>query len=301
MTAVLNSLGPISINSTTYPVLSIDQQFATIVEPAEHTGQLYPHLQLIRGAVPQLTVTMPLQAAYDLVGLKSLSVTAMDIWLAKYGSDGAKSTSTDHRKLSLDTGQTALATITTISVAQDGLATADVQITCRSSDGQTHPLVAGTGTLPTLSAQPTLHTMGPVALQGTAIDGAAGWSIDLAQTVQPERSDGDLYPTVVAYRGGSPTISVDHNSPENIMAVLDLIGESAGANTVLYARRHDTSTGLVVGGATAVSITLADGWITPESVAAAQDGLASIPLSIAPQTDTVDVHPLTVSTSATAP
>jgi hypothetical protein len=297
----IHSLGPVKINTTTVPVLDIQQSFAHVIEPAEHTGQLYPMLQLVRGSEPRLTLTMPFAAAYDLIGMDSLQVTALDVWFAKYTDQGVKSTSTDHRKLTLDTDQTALAAITSIDVAQDGLLTASVDVVCRSDDGQTHPLTPDTGSLPTLSSQPDLHTLGPVELQGTAIDRVQGWSIDMGQRIETVRTDGDLYPTVVAYRGGAPTITIDHASVENVLSVLDLIGEAASTDTVLYARQHSATSGLVVGGATAVSITLAGGFVHPDSITASQDGVASPSIVMLPQATTVDTHPLTVSTSATAP
>lgn len=301
MTTVYNAMGPVKINTTTVPVIDIQQSLAHVIEPAEHTGQLYPMVQLVRGSEPRFTLTMPFAAAYALIGMGSLQVTALDVWFAKYAATGAKSTAADSRKVSLDTDQTALATITSVDVTQDGLLTASVDVVCRSDDGQTNPLTVGTGTLPSLSSQPTLHTLGPVALQGTAIDGVQGWSIDLGQRIVTERTDGDLYPTVVAYRGGAPSITVDHASVENVLAVLDLIGEAASTDTVLYARQHSATTGLVVGGATAVSITLAGGYVHPDTITASQDGVATPSIVMLPQATTVDVHPLTVSTTATAP
>ena len=309
MTIRLNSLGPLKINTTVLPIVSGSLALGTVQEPSEHSGQLFPTLQLIRGQIPQLTAQIPFRAAYDLIGFTALDVTACEIYYARYtdaddaGAQGIKSTGTDHTYFDLATDAGALAVITGVSVAQDGLLLADIQVTFRAPDATTHPLVKNTdGTLPTLSTQPVIHTMGPVQLQGTVYDGIQDWSLDLAQVVEPVRTDGDLYPTTVLYRGGTPSFSVTTNNIQDTLANLDLIGETA-ASSIFYARQHDTTTGIVVGGATAISMTVARGVITYDTVDAAQQDLASAPLTITPVAApaTADTHPVVVSTGATAP
>jgi len=301
MSAVLSSLGPLQINGSTYPVLNINMPFAVISEASEHSGQLYSTATLISGANPTMTAQMPFRAAFDLIGFGALAVTSVGVFLSKYAATGLKSTDTDHRRFALASSAKGLATITGVSVAQDGLLLADIEITFSSADGTTHPLSPGTAALPALSAQPVLHTVGPAALANTVRDGVSAWSVSLNQRVSGIRSDGDLYPQTLAYTGGVPEIAATFQDADTLMSVLGAIGIGASTTTVLYAKQYDATTGLVVGGATAVSITLAGGYIAPETLAAAHAGVATYEVRILPAGTTPDVHALTVATNATAP
>lgn len=303
--SVYSSLAPVSINGAVYPVISMNLPFAVITAPIEHSGQLYPTAQIINGATPSLTLQMPFKAAFDLIGFGALTVTAFILGLTRFGDAASKSAGTDHRQLTMGASDRGLATITSVSVTQDGLLVADVDIAFKAASGQTHPLTAGTGAQLTLSAQPVIHTMGPVALTGTKRTGARGWSVDMGQRVESRRSDGDLYPTQVAYLGGSPSITVDHEDADTVLGGISAAGAGALATTVLYGRQmstaNDATFGTIIGGDTGVSITLAAGWIAPETLEAAQNGVAGLSLRLVPANATPDTHPLAVATNATVP
>lgn len=301
MTAVLSTLAPIQINSTVLATRNVSITYAVTNEPSVHSGQLFPTLQLVPGADPEVTFETPFKEAYDLIGFTALQATTLDVWFAKFATTGVKSTSTDHSKMSLNTSCKALCMIDSVSVAQDGLLVATVRCVIQANDGMTAPMVAGTGTLITLAAQPTLHTNGPVNLTGTTTDGVSDWTIDMGQRVQLDRTDGDLYPTVVSYTGGSPQINVNFQDVATLMAALDIIGEDASTTTVCFARPFSATTGIVGTSATAVSVTLAAGLVIPETAEAGVDGRATYALRCTPAASSGDTHPLTVATNATAP
>lgn len=301
MTAVLSTLAPIQLNATKLATRNVTLTAGVLNEQSWHSGQLYPTLQLVPGANPVVSFETPFAAAYSLIGMGAIQVTTLDIYFAKYLSTGVKSTSTDHTKVSLAASAVGIAVISNISVSQDGLLVATVEITLQSSNGTTHPMSPSTGSIIALDAQPTLHTSGGCKLANTTTDGVTGWSIDMGQRIQSIRSDGDMYPTVVAYSGGNPSLTLQFDDVATLLAAIDLVGETASTTTIVYGRPYSTTTGIVSTGATAVSITLAGGLIIPDSFTASLDGKAACSIVLKPAGSSIDAHPLTVALNATAP
>lgn len=301
MTAVLNTLAPIQIASTVIPATNVSLSLGAIEEASEHSGQLFPTLRLIKGANPEATFTAPFEAVYALVGMGGYVASQFDIYLAKFASL-VKSTSSDHQKLALSTSAQALLTIESVQVAQDGLLLANVRARYKSADGTTHPITrTANNSLVALASQPNLHTNGPVKLANTTVDGVASWSVECNHKAESLRSDGDLYPSEIIYRGSAPQITVEFNDPLTVLGTTGMLGLNASTTTILYAKRYSTTTGEVSGGATAVSITMAGGYINPQDMAAAVAGVATQGVRIFAMNGTVDTNPLTVSVSATAP
>jgi hypothetical protein len=301
MTAILNTLAPIQIGTTVIPVMDVSLSLGAIEEGSIHSGQLFPTLRLIKGSAPQATFRAPFEAVYAIVGMGAYVATTFDIYLAKFASL-VKSTSSDHQKLALSTSASALITIESVSVSQDGLLMAECRARYKSADGTTHPITRTVNNaMVALAAQPNIHTNGPAKLANTTVDGVRGWSVDLNHNVEELRSDGDLYPSEIIYKGSAPQVSIDFSDPLTALGTTGLLGLNASTTSIVYAKRYSTTTGEVVGGATAVSITMAGGYINPQDMAAAVAGVATQGVRIFASNGTADTNPLTVSVSATAP
>ena len=301
MTHIIQSLAPIRIGSTVLATDNLVLSLGAIEEASIHSGLLYPTARLVKGSNPRATFRAPFAAAYTLLGLGGYVANTLDIYLARYSAQ-VKSTASNHVKLALSTSASALVTITGVSVEQDGVLWADIACDFVSSNGITHPLVkTDDNDLATLSSQPVLHTNGPAKLANTIIDGVRGWSLDLQQQVDTIRTDGDLYPNAVVYRGAKPQLTVTFTDPTTLLGLSGMLGSEASTSTVVYAKQYSQATGEVIGGATAASLTIADGYINPDQLSAAIQGVATQSVTLYASNAASDTHPITVSLSATAP
>ncbi len=236
--------------------------------------------------------------AYNLIGLKTTKFTTSNVYLAHF-VDGLRDSSATHAKYALASSATAYAYIKSISASHGSIATAEVEVILLSSDGLTHPLVATTNNaLPSLAGQPALRTAGPCTINGTTINGVESVTIDLGASVEAMVSDGDLYPKVCTYVGGSPTITVQHSDPETLRGTLGFTGAAISANFVQYLRDFNASTQLA--SATGMSFTVASGRVIPaewgaDNLQLAKGGFKVDCLS------TSSTHPIAVATGASVP
>jgi hypothetical protein len=301
MPASLYSLAPCKLNTTVVPVERIGLSAGIIANVHQHSGNEYPTLVAIPGATPRITLTIPFRAAYDVLGLSLVSLTGFEIYLAKFASL-VRSASSVHTKWALSSSCTAAAMITGLSVNQDGLLMADVEVTPLSNTGMAHPLTrTDNNALPALASQPILHTSGPMSINGTVVPGLQSFGVDLGQSLSVQRTDGAMYPIVAARVDARPKISATHADPVGMYAQLaSMLGANITANAVAYFRQYDATTGVVDAGATAVSITVASGRVMPLEVATEQGGVATVGVDVHGLSAGA-THPFAVSVSATAP
>ncbi len=299
VTYSIYGLSPININSTVLAVENISLPYDVVSVVSQHSGNEYPTLIASPGANPRLTFRTPFANAFTLIGFGVLAATALDVYLAKFVSS-ARSGSSVHSKLSLASSCTATCHITGVSVSQDGILMADVECVYLSNDGVTHPIAAMTtnNALPSLAAQPTLHTQGPISIGGTVYGGLKSAGIDLGQQMTTARSDGDPYPRVCVRTGGQPKLSGMHEDPTAMHAILTTVGISSAI--IQYFRSYSATTG-IVGTANSVSITLATpDKINPTSLDAGQGSPATLGFE-AWGLSTSGTHPLSVSLAASTP
>lgn len=301
MPAVVYSLAPAKFNSTVVPVERIGFSAGVIANPHQHSGNEYPTLVAIPGATPRISLTMPFRAAYDVLGFGINSLTAFEIYLAKFASLTRASGSV-HTKWALSSSCTAAALITGASVNQDGIVMAEVDIIPLSNNGTTHPLTrTDNNAMPSLSSQPVLHTSGPLSINGTVIPGVRSYGLQLGQRLEIERTDGALYPMLATRVDAAPRITAEHADPVTMYSQLgSLLGASISANVVAYFRQFDATTGVVDTGATAVSVTVASGRVVPLEVSDSQGQVATLGLEVH-GLSTSATHPFAMSVSATAP
>jgi hypothetical protein len=303
MTATLYSLSPGKFGSTVVPFKAVGVTPGIIAELDFHSGNPYASLVRVPGARPRVVLTMPFAAAYAALsgGFGLTKLTAFEIYLAKF-TDGIRSSSSDHTKFALDSGAVAHAMITGATVDQDGVLMAVVEVYPLADDSVTYPLVkTANNSLPTLAAQPDLHTLGPVSINGTVYPGLKSAGFDLAQGFETETSDGDRFPKVGRKLDASPRLFGEHSDPEAITNLLGFIGATISSNVVQYFRKFDATSGLVSNDASsAISLTIAAGRAHPLDIGVDQNGIARQGIEFLALSST-STHPIAVSTSATVP
>ncbi len=258
----IRSLAPLRVNSTVLPIDQLRVPPEVASEAFGHSGNEFASALVVPGAAPVARWRTPAKTAYDLIGFKGLVATVFDIHFAKF-VDGIRDSNSTHTKYALAASAEAFVYIKSISVAERGVAWAECEAQLLSSDGMTHPLAAPTTVaLPTLAAQPALHTMGVSSLNGTAIGGALEVSVDLAPQIMVgidgSPGDGLLYPMVATYLGARPSIEVGHGDPIGLLASLGLTGLVTSASTFKqWFRDYDSTNHVTL--TTGMSFTIAAG------------------------------------------
>jgi len=300
MPADVHSMAPCQIASTVVPVERVSFSGGVITEPHQHSGNEFVTLIRTSGATPRIRLSMPFRAAYDLLALGVNELSAFHLYLAKFAAL-IRATGSVHTRWSLSTNAKAAAMITGWSVNQDGILLADVEIVPLAATGGTaHPLTrTDNNALLALASQPTVHTLGPVSINGTVIPGLTASSVDLGQNLVPQRTDGALYPVIAPRVDAAPRMTLTHADPRALLAGLgDLLGSSVAV--VAYYRQYAAADGTIDTGATAVSVTAASCRITPIDMDVGQGEVATIGFEVAGLSST-STHPFAVAVNATAP
>ena len=302
MTAsVLSSLAPVKLNSTTLAVKSVGFSPGIISAADRHSGNLYETLVKVSGAEPRITLNMPFKDAFDLIGFGVLKLTAFEIYLAKF-TDYVRSASSEHTKWALSASATAVAIITGWTVDMDGDLLATVEVVPLAAAAATHPLTkTDNNALPTLSSQPTMHTIGPMSINGSVITGLMAAGGELGQNLRTIRRDGDMYARNAGLVSGSPRMSGRHSDPITLINTLGLTGANITSNVVQYFRQYNATTGVVTGDAgTGISLTVASGRIEPGEISIPDAENSEVGINVI-GLSTSATHPIAVSTAATVP
>lgn len=301
MVATLSSLAPAKLNSTVVPVKSIGLAPGLISAADRHSGNLYETLVKTSGAEPRVTLNMPFKAAYDVIGLSVLKLTAFEVYAAKF-EDYNRSASSVHSKWALSTSATAVAMITGWTVDLDRDLLAVVEVVPLAASAAAHPLTrSDSNALPTLASQPVMHTLGPMSINGTVYPGLAAAGGDLGQNLRVLRHDGDRYARNAGLIGGSPRMTARMRDPVTLDGVVSLLGVNLSSNFVQYFRQYDATTGLVTGDSgTGISITCASGRAEAGDISLTDQDVAEMGLNVI-GLSTSSTHPFAISTAATVP
>ena len=78
-------------------------------------------------------------------------------------------------------------------------------------DGTNAPMTpAGATAVPALSPLPQeYYTLGPVAINGSGVDGVTDWSLDLGAKTRVEMTDGEPYPSWCGIESHEPVLTVN--------------------------------------------------------------------------------------------
>ncbi len=301
MPALIHSLAPAKIGSTVIPIKGFSLSPSITAALDHHSGNEYATLIKVSGAEPRIRLTMPFQPIFDIVGFTVYKATVFEIYMALF-TDYARASGSVHTKYALSASATAAIQMTGVSVDQDGDLMAEVEVIPLAADSTTHPLAkTNNNALPTLAAQPTLHTLGPLSCNGTVYPGLSSAGVDLGQSMDAKKHDGDLYPKIAARLGGSPRMFGDHADASTLAGLTTLLGLNITSNLIQYFRRYDATTGVATDASgTAVSFTIASSRIHPTDLSASHLQVARVGYEAFGLSSTT-THPIAVSVTATVP
>lgn len=304
MTAIISSLAPARMtpsggSSTVLAVESVAFSPAIARTLFQHSGNRFPSLVHKPGAAPRVRITTPFYPAYQILGFAAKKLTAFDYFLAQF-SDYVRASGSSHTMIGLTASCHAAARIMGASVSQSGILMAEVDIVPLSVvNGMDHPLTPASGqALPTLSAEPTIHTIGPFVLNGTRLDGLTNQGIDLGGEFAGAPSDGERFLRNVAEIENQPSMQAAHQDPVTLLGALGLLGAEITADAVAYFREIDGDSGEVL--ETGLSITAAEGVVDPTDVQLRRGDLATSGFTVAGLSDS-ETHPFVVATGVDVP
>lgn len=271
-----------------------------LASPFFHSGNTSPTQVLVPGANPKITLSMPFLAAYTVMGLGIIKLTTLDTYLSKY-DDFVREGTLKHPALKLNTNAFASAQISGWSVSVDGILMADVVFDLFSIN-QTHPFTFNEDlTLPTLAAEPQLHTLGPALINDVVVPGLSAHNGQIGATNIVQRTDGDLYPRVAARPQISPSAHLAHQDPVAVLTALGLIGGNVSATTELYFKAYDATTGETRSDGGAIKIAIAKARMNPDGWSAGQGSVATSGINVIGYAADGVANPFIVSTNVTPP
>lgn len=282
-------------SNTVGPLFSISLPFGLANQAQRHSGQRFTSTILHAGGQPTLTISMPAKFALDNFGLGLNKLSDFKFWLATY-ADGERQAGATHSNYQAASG--AYLVVDSISASNKSVATASCRVIPLAGSDVADPWTRNDdASLPTLSAEPTLNTLGPMANGGTAQDGLQSISVNLNQLFEPLPTDGDRYAKRVRYAGGSPTINGTHVGTLGINTLAGFEGVNV-TDLDFYLRENDTANGTLK--TTGIELAIADGYLQIDSVANTQDGTTSTNFSVVCESSS-GTHPISYTASASIP
>jgi len=266
-----------------------DPAIALMVPPLAG-GLVDQQFLAVQGAGPRMSFSSSAIA----VCLTNLSIGGMavatggdnpglDAYFKLYSNKGTVSAGSDHLRLRMASG---LVLPRTLNIPASGPAMLTAEIIPISADGTTAPIVASASSLVGTPTQSLYHGLGPVKLNGTALAGISGVTIDFGITEQVLTPDGLLFPTHVHLISRRPSIRIDFS---DVTALLDygFSGTAQSAtNSVIYLRKFAEGGSRVADGtAEHISFTINDGIILPTAASAGVGGPATAGLTVNPSYD----------------
>lgn len=307
MVAIISSLAPVtytnSSGSATIPVESVGLSTDIIQMTHQHSGNTSPTAVVCPGANPRMTLTMPFMTAIDAFGLGIKKLTAFSATLARFEDfERDDPTTAQHQKYSLVTGCTAAAHIVSASVNVDGILMTNVEVIFFSNTGATYPIESSTSQqAPTVAANPRLHTLGPVELDGSVYAGLTSSSVSLNAPITVQRTDGDLYPRTGARLTVAPTLNLSHADPRTVLTALGFMGTAITTSCDVYFKEYNSTTGETRSDGGAIKISIADGKLYPTGYDVSQGLVANTGISIVGIVSDGLTNPIAVTTDEVPP
>lgn len=300
MTLSLSGLAPAKIGSTVIPVMDVRVSPEMSYLAFQHSGNEFPSVGAVPGGMPRVSFKTPWAAAYSVIASLKLSLqTTFEIYLATFAS-GLRNSGALHSKLSLNASCSACCYISGIeNVGQNQIAMATIEAVGLSNNGVQAPFQkVDLVSLPSLVSEPALHTLGPLTIAGSRVDGLL--SSSYAQNIQLAipKNDGDSYARTVGWMGAAPRLRGRHQDPIAMLAALGLTGVSISSSAALWLIGIDPTTMLRM--PTGMSLTVSSGRIITDPVQLSQAKPNEMDFEIAALSST-STHPVVVNTSASVP
>lgn len=281
-----STVGRVTVTDTTdktYDVRNISVEVGANVAPSVHSGLRENTGVLVSSAVEQMVrFDMGLDQALTVFGLGVTEYGSADTAEFVLGNVTGGTIDSGSTHTQWEKGASCLAScyIDSFQVSEGSEAVATLIMKYWSANGSTAPLTAtGSVAFPALTAVPEIHTIGPVTINSTQIEGVTGISYQSGISIPGIATDGLVYA-----QGGYPTsfdrrISVDIADPVAIEAALSDIGAKIASTTtvVLWKSANDipSATG-------AITLTIAAGFVHPRTFSGDHGGQVTGGLEIVP-------------------
>lgn len=217
-------------------------------------------------------------------------------WFQKLAEGGTRESGSAHLQMTVKEG---LLVPRVLRASQDGSASLDLEAIA-TYDGTNDPVVvADSQALAGSPAVGELFTVGPVKVNGTALESIQDITVDLGIQEIIQSGDGQVWPTFVGILRRQPSITVRTTDAVSL-ATFGLEGSAISTTAVAYFRKLAQG-GLRVAEATVehVSVTVNDGRVSVREVSASQDSPAMSEVTITPRKGANPILVLSTATTIT--
>jgi hypothetical protein len=207
----------------------------------------------------------------------------LEAWFQKMDEGGTRASGSSHLLMTVNEG---LLVPRAIQAGQDGVATIDLEAVI-TYDGTNEPIVlADSQALSGSPATAELFTVGPVNINGSALESIQSITIDFGIGVTVQSGDGQVWPTYAAIMSREPSIRVRTTDATAINTFgLDGTAQSASDSVVFLRKLSEGGTRVADNGSEHISFTIDEGMITVENQDVSQDGVAMADIVITPTYD----------------
>jgi hypothetical protein len=249
-------------------------------------GQVDPTYAYVAQAAPMVSFsTRAVAAALAVCGISGLAVTSPPaiLYFQQLDDLGTRESGSVHLTGTVNRG---LLVPRTLRAAQGEEAVLSFDLFCLYN-GTLLPIVwAASAALAGDVGSAEAFTVGPVSINGAALDNVQEITVDFGIQVRTGSKDGEAYPRDASILVRRPTITV-RTTDLSVLQSLDVAGAKQGAtDSVVYFRKLDRL-GTRVADATAehVKIAIDDGLIVPQAGSAAGEDVAGGGIVIHPAYD----------------
>ena len=238
-------LQPLSINIggvIILPTMSVEIAPGLTNAALRHSGNRSPSSVLHSGGQESITVTMPVKDALDNFPFNQhVGYTDLLVTLATFDSDGNRNSGLNHDQWSSAQG---VAMFSGFSVSPNAVIQATITITPLSANGQDSALAdASSVALPVLAAEPVLHAMGPLVVNGTLVQGTSNWDFQQNNVSQVNVGfDGDRFPQSASHEGSNPQFTGSSTNVADLLAIATFGGATVTNTVDLYLYENDPTT-----------------------------------------------------------
>jgi hypothetical protein len=289
------TVGRILAGTTTYAAKSLSLEPEVSLAASNHSGQQMPSGQRVAGAAPpRLRFTMYADDAIAAFGLTFANITTLKAYFG-LTSGGVFTAGATHTEVSKEASAIVSAWIDSWSVDEGGEWMATVIAVFYSADGSTDPVAIDEAVaMPALTAQPALHGIGLLTINGTARPGMIGCNYQAGLSLVYQRTDGLPYPTGGIISGFNPGLTIPHADPIGLAVLLGSDGVAIASTTKVELYRY-----LAAGGALSATgkktITIATGYVRPSAGGGNHGDLAKGGCEISGTSSNGATHPFAVT------
>jgi hypothetical protein len=204
-------------------------------------------------------------------------------WFQKMAEGGTRASGSSHLKM---TGAEGLLVPRSLGAGQDSVAAIRYEAVL-TFDGTLDPVVVAASQA--LSGTPSvgeLFTVGPVNINGTALEGIQSIEVEFGIGLKVASGDGNVWPTYCAIMSRDPSIRI-RTTDADAIATFGASGTAQGAtdSVVFFRKLAEGGRRVADGGGEHVSVSVAEGIVTVENEEVSQDGIVSADIVITPTFD----------------